>query len=156
LKLAICAGAAITGAAKNTIQKLTRELGEAVLAYQNNVLRNIPAKLIQCDEIWNYCYAKQKNLPDEMRGMPGVGDISRCTTLSHPADPTRVFIRRRAASATSQHTVVDRRELARRARVEVNRKRSCSACKPVAVCLDYQMQTRAVRGRRTHGSDTAR
>jgi hypothetical protein len=63
----------ITGVAKNTIQKLTRELGEAVLEYQDNVLRNISSKRVQCDEVWCYCYAKDKNLPDSMRGEPGVG-----------------------------------------------------------------------------------
>jgi transposase-like protein len=34
----------ITGVAKNTIQKLTCDLGEAVLQYQDNVLRNLPCK----------------------------------------------------------------------------------------------------------------
>ena len=71
----------ITGVAKNTIQKLTRELGEAVLAYQDNVLRNVRSQRIECDEIWNFCYAKDKNLPDEMRGMPGVGSMWTWTAI---------------------------------------------------------------------------
>lgn len=65
----------ITGVSKNTIQKLTRDLGWAVLEYQNNVLRNIRSRRIQCDEVWCFAYCKNKNVPDEMRGMPGVGDI---------------------------------------------------------------------------------
>ena len=65
----------ITGVALNTIQKLTVDLGEAVLAYQDNVLRNLTCKRVQLDEVWNFCYAKDKNLPDEMRGAPGVGSI---------------------------------------------------------------------------------
>ena len=60
----------ITGVAKNTIQKLTRELGEAVQQYHDNVVRNVKSKRVQCDEIWCFCYAKDKNLPDEMRGSP--------------------------------------------------------------------------------------
>ena len=63
----------MTGVAKNTIQKLTRELGEAVTQYHDNVVRNVKAQRVQCDEIWCFCYAKDKNLPDEMRGQPGVG-----------------------------------------------------------------------------------
>ena len=39
------------------------ELGEAVAQYSDNVLRNIKAKRVQCDEIWCFCYAKAKNLP---------------------------------------------------------------------------------------------
>lgn len=65
----------ITGVALNTIQKLTRDLGEAVLAYQDHALRNLTCKRIQVDEVWNFCYCKDKNLPDEMRGEPGVGSI---------------------------------------------------------------------------------
>ncbi len=35
------------GVAKNTIQKLTRELGQAVMEYSDNVLRNIKARRVQ-------------------------------------------------------------------------------------------------------------
>jgi hypothetical protein len=71
----------ITGVSMNTIQKLTRDLGEAVLEFQDKVLRNLTCKRVQCDEIWNFCYAKDKNLPDEMRGMPGVGSMWTWTAL---------------------------------------------------------------------------
>ena len=63
----------ITGVAKNTIQKLTRDLGKAVLEYHDNLVRGLSCQHIQADEIWCFCYAKDKNLPDEMRGEPGVG-----------------------------------------------------------------------------------
>ena len=71
----------ITGVAKNTIQKLTRELAEAVTQYSDNVLRNIKAQRVQCDEVWCFCYAKDKNLPDDMRGQPGVGSMWTWTAL---------------------------------------------------------------------------
>lgn len=71
----------ITGVSKNTIQKLTRDLGEAVLAYQDQTLRGLKCKRIQCDEIWNFAYCKDKNVPDEMRGEPGVGSIWTWTAL---------------------------------------------------------------------------
>lgn len=71
----------MTGVAKNTIQKLTRDLGEAVAQYSDNVLRNIKAQRVQCDEVWCFCYAKDKNLPDNMRGMPGVGSMWTWTAL---------------------------------------------------------------------------
>ncbi|MBN2023920.1 MAG: IS1 family transposase [Pirellulales bacterium] len=71
----------ITGVAKNTIQKLTRDLGKAVNEYSNAVLHNLPCKRIQCDEVWCFCYAKDKNLPDEMRGQPGVGSMWTWTAL---------------------------------------------------------------------------
>ncbi|MBN2216469.1 MAG: IS1 family transposase [Pirellulales bacterium] len=71
----------ITGVAKNTIQKLTRDLGKAVCQYSNAVLKDLKCQRIQCDEIWCFCYAKDKNLPDEMRGEPGVGSMWTWTAL---------------------------------------------------------------------------
>src|SRR5687768_8820195 len=71
----------ITGVAKNTIQNLTREVGQACLDFQEQALRNLPCKRIECDEIWNFCYAKDKNLPDTMRNMQGVGSMWTWTAL---------------------------------------------------------------------------
>ena len=61
--VSIAATTRITGVAKNSIQKLTRDLGEAVLQFQDNVLRNLPCNRLELDEIWAFCYAKDKNLP---------------------------------------------------------------------------------------------
>ena len=47
----------MTGAAKNTITKLLVEIGVACAAYQDGVLRNLPCKRIQCDEIWSFVVA---------------------------------------------------------------------------------------------------
>ncbi len=70
------------GVAKNTIQKLTRDLGREVLQFHDNVLlENLPCKRLELDEVWNFCYAKDKNLPDSMRGMPGVGSMWTWTAL---------------------------------------------------------------------------
>ena len=71
----------MTGVAKNTIVKLLAQVGEACLDYQDTVLRDLPCTRIECDEIWAFCYAKDKNLPDHMRGMPGVGSMWTWTAL---------------------------------------------------------------------------
>jgi IS1 family transposase len=65
----------MTGVAKNTITKLLAEIGSASAAYQDRVLRDLPCTTIECDEIWSYCYAKQKNVPEEHKGTFGYGDI---------------------------------------------------------------------------------
>jgi transposase len=68
----------MTGVAKNTIQKLTREMGEACLEFQDKVFRNLPCKKIQADEIWNFCYCKDKNVPNESRKIrPNRGTAQR-------------------------------------------------------------------------------
>lgn len=65
----------ITGAAKNTITKLVVDLGEACEAYQDRTLVDLPCQTIQCDEIWNFVYAKAKNVPAARKGEFGVGDV---------------------------------------------------------------------------------
>lgn len=65
----------MTGVAKNTIAKLVTELGPACAAYMDRTLRNLPCKRIQCDETWSFVYAKQKNVPAELAGRFGYGDV---------------------------------------------------------------------------------
>lgn len=65
----------MTGVAKNTVVKLLVDLGTACKAYQDSHLKNLKCRLIQCDEIWSFCYCKEKTLPDEKRGTLGVGDV---------------------------------------------------------------------------------
>jgi hypothetical protein len=65
----------VTGVPKNTIVKLLAELGEAVADYMDVAFRNLDLDRIECDEIWSFCYAKQKNVPEDFRGTPGYGDV---------------------------------------------------------------------------------
>jgi len=71
----------MTGASKNTIVKLLADAGNACSEYQDRVLRNLPCKRIQADEIWSFVYAKQRNVPQDMRGQFGVGDVWTWTAL---------------------------------------------------------------------------
>ncbi len=71
----------ITGASRNTITKLLVDLGRACTKYQDKVFRNLSCKRIQCDEIWSFCYAKEKNVPKEKRGNFGFGDVWTWTAL---------------------------------------------------------------------------
>lgn len=64
----------MTGAAKNTVVKLLAEIGQACLEYQDKALRNLPCKLIQCDEIWSFVGAKEKNVTAEKKS-EGWGDV---------------------------------------------------------------------------------
>lgn len=73
--MSIRATVRVTGAAKNTITKLLVDLGAACAEYQDATLRNLDSQTIQCDEIWAFCYAKQKNVPEEHRGTFGYGDV---------------------------------------------------------------------------------
>ncbi len=95
----------ITGVAKNTIQRLTRAMGEACLEYQDQALRNLKCRRVQMDEVWCFCYAKDKNLPDSMRGEPGVGSIWTWTALC--ADTKLLFSWRLGArDAATAHAFI--------------------------------------------------
>lgn len=65
----------MTGVAKHTILKLVKDAGIASADYQDRMLRNLKCKRIQCDEIWQFCYAKEKNVPAEKKGQFGYGDV---------------------------------------------------------------------------------
>ena len=71
----------MTGVAKNTILKLLADLGSACEHYQDERLRDLLCVRIQCDEIWSFCYAKQKNVPKEKPGQEGYGDVWTWTAL---------------------------------------------------------------------------
>ncbi len=65
----------ITGIAKNTVVKLLRDAGRACERFHNKVMVDLPCKRIQVDEIWSFCYAKQKNVPEKYKGQYGYGDV---------------------------------------------------------------------------------
>ena len=71
----IRATARMTDVSKPTILKLLADLGRACARYQDEHLRNLKCRRIQCDEIWQFCYAKQKNVPESKRGQFGYGDV---------------------------------------------------------------------------------
>jgi IS1 family transposase len=70
----------MTGAAKGTVLKLVSELGKVCTEYHNEQVRNVPAKRVQCDEIWSFCYGKDRNVSDEQRA-EGAGSLWTWTAL---------------------------------------------------------------------------
>jgi len=71
----------ITGASKNTIAKLLTDAGKACSAYHDEHVRNVKAERIQVDEIWSFCYAKQKNVESAKNAPEGAGDVWTWTAM---------------------------------------------------------------------------
>jgi IS1 family transposase len=71
----------MTNTAKGTVIHLLRDVGKACAEYQDKHLRNLPCKHVQCDEIWSFCYAKQKNVPEGKQGRLGYGDVWTWTAI---------------------------------------------------------------------------
>ncbi len=65
----------MTGAAKHTVLKLLEDVGCACAALHNRAVRNVRSARIQADEIWQFCYAKNKNVPEKLRGVEGIVDV---------------------------------------------------------------------------------
>jgi len=71
----------LTGVAINTVIKLLCDAGKACSEYQDKVFVNLKCKRIQCDEIWSFVYAKDKNIPEHLKGQDGVGRVWTWTAL---------------------------------------------------------------------------
>jgi IS1 family transposase len=72
----------MTGVSKGAVLRLLASVGKACADYQDRVIRNIPAKRVQIDEIWSYCYAKEKNATPAMWEKVGyAGDVWTFTAL---------------------------------------------------------------------------
>ena len=77
---ALCEGASVnatsrmTGVSKVTILKLLGDIGPVCLDYQRETFVDLPCKRIQCDEVWSFVGAKQRNVPVDERGR-GRGDV---------------------------------------------------------------------------------
>ena len=65
----------------NTVTKLLVDVGMACAEFQDKALRNLTCRRIQCDEIWSFVGAKQKNVPEDRRGEFGVGDVWTWTAI---------------------------------------------------------------------------
>lgn len=65
----------LTGCSKNTVTKFLVDAGQAVAEYQDGSLRHLPCRRVQVDEIWSFCYAKQKNVAAAKAAPAGAGDI---------------------------------------------------------------------------------
>ena len=65
----------------NTVSKLLVEAGEACLAIHDETVRNVKASRIQCDEIWSFCHAKEKNVATAKAAPEGAGDVWTWTAI---------------------------------------------------------------------------
>ena len=48
----------------NTVDKLLAAAGPVCAKFHDETVRGVASKRVQCDEVWSFCYAKQKNVVD--------------------------------------------------------------------------------------------
>lgn len=70
----------MTSVAKMTVLALIAEVGESCMRFHDAQVRYLSTKRVQADEIWSFCYAKEKNVPEAMKGT-GAGSVWTWTAL---------------------------------------------------------------------------
>jgi IS1 family transposase len=101
----------LCGVSINTVTKLLIDVGAACDLYQNETLRNLKCKRVQCDEVWSFCYAKEKSLKRHERGRLGIGDVWTWTALD--AD-TKLMVTWHAGRRNAKHGALFMNDLAGR------------------------------------------
>lgn len=71
----------VVGVSINTVTKLLVDAGSACTAYHDEHVRGISCQRIQCDEIWSFTYAKQKNVKMAKAAPSEAGDVWTWTAL---------------------------------------------------------------------------
>jgi IS1 family transposase len=69
------ATARATGVSYNTVCALLAQAGEACEAFHDKMVREVSAQRVQCDELWSFCYAKQRNVATAKAAPDGAGDL---------------------------------------------------------------------------------
>lgn len=78
----------VCGVSINTVTKLVVDAGMACASFHDEKVRNVAAKRVQCDEIWSFCYAKDKNVKNAKAAPDGAGNVWTWTAL----DPDSKFM----------------------------------------------------------------
>ncbi|WP_413875284.1 IS1 family transposase [Albidovulum sp.] len=71
----------VTGVSINTVSKLLADAGKACAAYHDATVRDVKAHHVQCDEIWSFVYAKEKNVATAVAAPDGAGDVWTWTAI---------------------------------------------------------------------------
>jgi IS1 family transposase len=83
----LCEGASLRSISRvcdvsiNTVAKALVDAGEACAAFHDEKVRGVASKRVQVDEIWSFCAAKQKNVPNLKTPVDGAGDVWTWTAL---------------------------------------------------------------------------
>ena len=72
----------LEGVSINTVTRLLVDAGEACAAYHDETVRNVESRRVQCDEIWSFVYAKDKNVKKAKAALRQAGDVWTWTALA--------------------------------------------------------------------------
>lgn len=79
----------LTDTSINTVGKLLIDAGKFCAAFHDDKVRDVKAKRVQCDEVWSFTYAKQKNVPLAKAAPDRAGD---CWTWTGIEADTKLIV----------------------------------------------------------------
>ncbi len=71
----------VVGVSINTVTKLLAETGEACIDFRDENVQGLNCKRIECDEIWSFVYAKEKNVEKAKSAPTFAGDVWTWTSI---------------------------------------------------------------------------
>ena len=86
----------------NAVARLLVNGGKVCFLHHMYTVREVEASLIQCDELWSFCFAKQKNARYTTVGPRGAGDVWTWTAIE--AD-TKLWISYKVGDRTDRAAV---------------------------------------------------
>ena len=65
----------IAGVARGTVARLLIDAGRVCWEYQADIMRDLPCRRVEVDEIWAFVYAKEKNVRQAKSAPAAAGDV---------------------------------------------------------------------------------
>ncbi len=65
----------------NTVKRVVVAAGKACIDYHDMHVRDVPAQVVQCDEIWAFLYAKRRNVEHAVAAPDEAGDVWTWTAI---------------------------------------------------------------------------
>jgi IS1 family transposase len=101
----------VVGVSINTVTKLLEDAGETCLDLHDQLVTHVQAKNVQADEIWSFCYAKQRNVKNAKAAPAEAGDVWTWTALD---SDSKLIISYMASGRTSSAAEAFMSDVARR------------------------------------------
>jgi IS1 family transposase len=95
----------------NTVSKMLVDAGKACAAFHDETVRDVKAQRVQCDEIWSFTYAKQKNVPNAKAAPAEAGDT--WTWVAMDAD-TKLIVSALVGGRDSEYAIEFMDDVAKR------------------------------------------
>ena len=104
------ATARVTGVSINTVSKLLVDAGRACAEYHDRHVKDVQAERVQCDEIWAFAYAKDKNVVAAKAAPEGSGDVWTWTAIDSDSKLIVSWLVGDRDAPTAGHFAFDLRE----------------------------------------------